>query len=785
MEVKKEQCTGCGACYNSCPTGAISMIENEEGFLYPKIDNTKCVNCGLCEKKCPILNEQLRNNLKEPECYAVMADDEVRKVSSSGGMFTLLANYVLEQGGCVCGAAYRDDWSVHHIIVDNKEDLQKLRGSKYLQSDTEKCYTKIKILLDDNKKVLFTGCPCQVAGLYSYLGKDYENLLTMELLCHGTPSYKIFKKYLEEEHKDKNISRIEFRDKALNWCSTNLVLYHDENFEICNIKTDPYEKGFHRGLFNRHSCAPCKFAKLPRSADITVADWWGINKFISNMDDKKGTSLVLINNPKAEIVYNIIKKQIYKQENIELENAKKSCNVTIFKPLKHHRNRTRFFKNFDTKTIRDNVIDCTKDKFDVGIIGFWYGENYGSLLTYYALNKTIEKLGKSVLMIKNPHSNPHTKKISAIKANAFGEQHYNISKIRRIWELSELNTICDTFVLGSDQVWRPSLYRGYKNTFFLGFANKFKRKIAYAASFGLDKLEIPTMETLRLKYYLKKFNAISVREKSGINILKNTFNIDSQLVLDPIFLCSLSEYENLIKESNNSKEDNYVLSYILDPTNKKKDITSNIKNKLNKKNVFITDFHRGITLKQSGHLSNDIKETMCVPDFLAYYKNSDFVITDSFHGTCLAIIFKKPFISIANPQRGTTRFESLLSKLNLMDRLVYKPEDAINNPRLLEPIDYDKVYEILDKEKERSLKWIEDALNSPIKEQKFSLFAIIVGSVISIHEKISNNLDYAKYKRYKILSKIYKGEKKIHYQKKSNYYHNRVRANRKRTKIMK
>ena len=195
-QVGHTECTGCGACYNKCPKDAIRMEYDTEGFLFPIIDENKCVNCGLCLQSCAVRNSQYKNE-KEPECYAMWASDEIRAVSSSGGMFTILANYILEQDGYVCGAAYTEGYTaVEHIIIHEKDDLTKLRGSKYVQSNTKRVYREIQQLLDENNLVLFTGCPCQVAGLYAYLGKYYDKLYTADLVCHGVPSPKFMKSLL-------------------------------------------------------------------------------------------------------------------------------------------------------------------------------------------------------------------------------------------------------------------------------------------------------------------------------------------------------------------------------------------------------------------------------------------------------------------------------------------------------------------------------------------------------------------------------------------------------------
>ncbi len=216
---EKNKCFGCRACYNICPVKAITMQEDGEGFFYPVIDSSKCTSCGLCKNSCPSLekSETYNNNGKNPDCYAVMADDETRFVSSSGGAFTLIANYILEKGGYVCGAAFVGQ-NVRHIIIDKKEDMYKLRGSKYVQSDTNTVYSQIKDLLKLDKFVLFTGTPCQVAGLYNFLGKNYDKLYTVDLICHGVPPQKVFDVYLKETlQKDDVFANCTFRDKKAGW----------------------------------------------------------------------------------------------------------------------------------------------------------------------------------------------------------------------------------------------------------------------------------------------------------------------------------------------------------------------------------------------------------------------------------------------------------------------------------------------------------------------------------------------------------------------------------------
>lgn len=299
IEAANVNCTGCGACANICPKNAITMKENNEGFLNPYVDYDKCVDCGLCVKKCVDINPQYKNNA-EPDCYAMMADDDIRKISSSGGMFTVAAEYIIDNGGYVCGAAFTNDFRVEHIIVNDKNDLSRLRGSKYIQSHTDHILKDIKKLLDNNEIVLFTGMPCQVAGLYSYLGKDYDKLYTIDLLCHGITSYKVFEKYHKDIHGGKPLEKLEFKAKEpWGWHAGVNAYFTDGTKYSEPLERDLYYIAYLQSISKNTTCASCKSNKLPRQGDITIGDFWGINKTDSEMFDNKGTSVVLVNNQKA------------------------------------------------------------------------------------------------------------------------------------------------------------------------------------------------------------------------------------------------------------------------------------------------------------------------------------------------------------------------------------------------------------------------------------------------------------------------------------------------------
>ena len=338
-------CTGCGTCSVVCPKNAIEMKKDEFGFIRPNINPEKCVDCGLCESRCIALHPKYRNN-NTPGCYAVMADNEIRKISSSGGMFTIAAKYILGLGGYVCGAAYKDNFEVEHIIVEKDSELGRIRGSKYMQSSVAHVYPKIKELLEQKKYVLFTGMPCQVAGLYSYLNKDYDTLYTMDLVCHGITSSKVFEKYHKEVLGGKKLIRLEFKAKEpWGWHAGVNAYFEDGTKYSKPLETDPYFRAYLQSLSKNVACAECTSNRMPRQGDLTIGDFWKIGTFDKKLNDNKGTSLVLVNNSKGEYLFSHINNGIMTSREVPFSVAL-SGNKSLQHSYPMNKNRDLFFKYF-------------------------------------------------------------------------------------------------------------------------------------------------------------------------------------------------------------------------------------------------------------------------------------------------------------------------------------------------------------------------------------------------------------------------------------------------------
>lgn len=316
----KDYCTGCTACASVCPKGCITMAADENGFLCPVVDAEKCVSCGLCEKVCPMITP-LEKPVNEPAAYAAYSKDEAMRLSSSsGGVFTESAKAVLNDGGAVFGAAYNAQFEVVHICVEDEADLAKLRGAKYAQSDLGGTFRDVKRRLERGQKVLFSGTPCQVGGLKAFLRRDYENLLTVDFVCHSVPSPMAWREYVKYRARLDNggeiPSAINLRDKQTGWTNyqySNLFTYENGHKHTARSSESLYMKLFVGDYINRESCANCRFKGYSRVSDLTIGDFWGIWDVAPEMDDNKGTSVVLVQSPRgAELLRCITNRLVFK-----------------------------------------------------------------------------------------------------------------------------------------------------------------------------------------------------------------------------------------------------------------------------------------------------------------------------------------------------------------------------------------------------------------------------------------------------------------------------------------
>ena len=311
----KSQCCGCEACVQRCPKRCISLTEDVEGFLYPHVDVSVCIDCGLCEKVCPVLNQSIE---RQPQSVfaAINPDVDTRLHSSSGGVFSSLARAILDQGGVVFGVCWDKDWRLVFDYTELVDDLVRFRGSKYLQAHVGDAYIKVEQFLKSGRQVLFTGTPCQISGLKKYLCRDYDNLLSVDVICHGVPSSGVWKCYLDEQKSliereqgvKYEIEAVSFRDKSISWKNYNFAIDlrsgDGRDYKFLQLSTQNiFMRGFLHDIYLRPSCYLCPAKSGKSESDITLGDFWGINVLRPDIDDDRGVSAVCINTHRGALLF--------------------------------------------------------------------------------------------------------------------------------------------------------------------------------------------------------------------------------------------------------------------------------------------------------------------------------------------------------------------------------------------------------------------------------------------------------------------------------------------------
>ncbi len=678
-------------------------------FLQPVMEGKSSVNCEMCQNFCMSKDNILLQNT--PYTYIIQAKDkDFLAQSSSGGMFATIAKYVISRNGVVFGCSMervKDGFDVKHIYVEDEKDLHKLQGSKYVQSELGYSYKHVQKFLNENRLVLFSGTPCQIAGLNVFLKNvEYENLLTIDLSCTGTPSKEIFNEYvkfLENKYKLK-ITNFEFRNKSrLGWsCGNALITFENGKQEILYNNNSSYLNLFINKKIQPIRCQNCKYVGLERVSDITVADAWGLeyeypdllkHKFYQN----KGVSLVLLNSNKGRLWFKSIQRELI-FEDIAIKRLIK-YNSPLVKSLEAQVDNTyldeyarngyigieHLFKKTLGKKYYYNILKNKlpifikkiiklfikkSKKTDCLLMTLYCLNNYGSLLTAYALQKTINDLGYSSKLI-------HYGNIYGF-SYAFIKKYFSLTAhCINVKDFIKLNKLSDCFILGSD-----NLINLMTNSFEVITQNLFnytypnKKRIMISGSIGSwDGTTQDPKEHDYLKYLLDRFDYLSTREEHGKQVFKDIFHCDADWINDPVFYLTKSDYIGLIKDV---KEDysNKIMQYILYPTKKTQAIVNYFQKKENKEVV-----------KFDGNENAKIfinNKRNSVENWLAAIIHSDLIITDSFHCIAFSLIFNKPFVCIKNTH-APIRFFSLFGKLGINVPLIENIDelDSIN-------LNYDK-----------------------------------------------------------------------------------------------
>lgn len=679
-----------------------------------------------------------------PKCYAAWAEDSIRQQSSSGGIFTVLAQQILRDGGTVYGVGAHNQneeeierFSFTFLRAENERELSPMRGSKYVQAKIADAYAKVMQDLADGKKVLFTGTPCQVAAMRHIAGNK-PNLYTVDVLCHGVPSQKMLREYLNEKYPEA--VNIYFRDKRLGWQANFAVIENADGTEVVdNIQQSVYGWFFWGNNALQPACYDCPFQELPRYGDISMGDAWGVEYFRKDFNDGRGTSLLMINNNHGNRLLDMVRNRFSRMEAVPLEMAVKfnRCHAKIKMPL----DRQHFIDLWSSGryALTDAALRAANHRFDIGLVGNWLGKNYGGQITYFALYSFLhDQLGYDVLMIEAPLPNS-----TPFQKNMFLTSPYPkyAACVETYSNLFALNDLCDKFVLGSDQNWNAQALPWILDWSSLAWVSNDHIKIAYAASFGGNYVYPSRTQKNSMKYHFQKFDAISVREKVAVKALATQYDVTAEHVLDPVFICDKERYVELAAKSSVQQRKKSIFAYILDIDDGKLSLLLSLAEKTGAKYNIITDKNRENEFFE-GKYKDDLTLNSSVEDWLAHIMNSSLVVTDSFHGMCFAIIFHKPFIVVVNKDRGADRFYSLAELLGVQDRLFDSPQVAMQNFDMLmaQSVDWSKIESNLEKCRQKSRQWLENALGI----QKTSIateYNLLAPSLMAHNEHIKHIQD--------------------------------------------
>jgi len=623
------------------------------------------------------------------------------------------SEHIIKKGGVVYGAAFEKGCrELKHVGARKLEELPKLYKSKYVQSETGNVFSEVKAALEEGKPVLFSGCPCQVDGLKAYLGKEYDHLTTIDILCHGVPSPRAYNRFLDEVSAGKEITSVDFRDKKYGWGTLINVTFEDGTVHYDQWNGN-YFKAFLSGLSMREACLHCQYAQPERVGDITLGDFWGVANYKENWNDKQGTSLVLCNSEKGKKLFHAISKQIARKEEVAYEKVieiSRKANAALVRPTWEPEMRKCFFKHLAKGDSFSKALRyAEKAIMDIGIVGWWIEtprSNYGSSLTCYALYRYLSDEGYSVAFI----SPPGFDRAGAGKFNK--ENGYRMTAKYDMEHMSENNKYFDAFVVGSDVLWYydAMIRSGY--TFLLDFVDDQHKKIAYSTSFGNLRGFFPQEVLPKVKGLIQRFDHIAVREFEGVEVCRERLGVHAEHVLDPVFLTDAKHWEQMAQKAERKTDGEFLFAYMLDPSPEKAEELKKLAQKKNLKLVSITDKQfnpegKLETLKECGVL-----EGASIYEIIYHLKNAAFIVTDSYHGYCFSLVFRRNYLVLVNRSRGGARFDTLGELFNIQDRFAEKVAEISENEALHEPVDYTFLSKRIEYETDRSKKWLIRAIES-------------------------------------------------------------------------
>jgi coenzyme F420-reducing hydrogenase beta subunit len=699
-------CLGCFACESVCPNKAVSVHSDDAGFFRCAVDAGKCIDCGRCVRACPQLGHASAN-ASEPECYAYKSDDASLDMSSSGGAFFTLAKWVLSKGGYVCGAMYGKDMDVVYKTTRKLKMVERMRGAKLACSDMRGAYNEVAVLLRAGKTVLFSGLPCHVAALKKFVGPQ-ERLYTVDVLCSGVPSKRVYSKYLEEVSRGKRVAGLSFDDKRMPAGAVGVEFMDGAEHRSKVIDDDPYRAALDCNLSKDAACIDCLFASFPRPGDVTLGDFHDCGRLFRGLDWRVGVNSVLVNNGgKGREMLDALRGNSAFFKKVDLGFFKRSKD---FNPDRERNPMVPRFYHMLRRghSVSKSVKYCLQGLHDVGLTGFWRVPNYGGDLTYYALYKVLSDLGLETVLIEA--CNPEAQGGAPLGPSRLETKYpwFDIAPWYTDTEKQrEINDKVYAIMVGSDQVWNPALINhNIVGCYTLDFSEPWRNTVAYSSSFGSSKYVVDTEEKEEHVRLMRRIAHVSVRESSGVDICAQ-FGIKAKHVLDPVMLCDQRHYMDLLKRSTMKYPDRFALCFV-------RHVGSHL-------NPFRLYEELGVEVISIAGPDIDLcKEhpylmmnAGTVENWLAALIKCEYLLTDSFHAVALAIVLRKPFIAVygsMSEETGIDRFTSLLGMFGLEDRFFRTSDEAIDSGILSKPIDFDKVGKRLDEYRKDSMRWLKESL---------------------------------------------------------------------------
>ena len=632
-------------------------------------------------------------------CYAAMASDAIREVSSSGGAFSVFARWVLAHGGIVVGAAFVDRMECAYVAVEDEDGLARLRGSKYVKAKlTRDVLESMRLGLAAKRPVLFSGVPCQVAAMKAMFKNVSGRLFCIDLVCNGTPKRSMFRRYLEENWGIERVSGFEFRNKSRGWRFGHALLHvslRDGTEEWRDSADDEFMQAFSRKYVLEDGCFNCRFCGLERPGDVTLCDYW---KCGPAWNDGKGTSAIIVNSTRGEMMVSAVSKCFARLGAIRVEDVVRH-QPRLRQPFGREVGMAGFVGDVEAGMSMKDAMAKTLSDVDrnVAVLNFhWETVNFGAVLTAYALNKRLRDMGFEVRNIDFRTDLPRVRrKPPNAKFDEFRRRHLPMTqRIESAGGLKSLNARFGSFVVGSDQVWNPRITGWFRDVYFLMFASPDKRLVSASASFGIDPVR--AFGTGMLRKLMCAFDAVGVREPSACKALAAR-GISARAVADPVFLLDRDSWLELAATAKMPCGTDEVVFYAVNAYGKQG----------------LNEYLSSHAEELAGRLRR-LDAAVGIEGWLAAMSTASLVLTDSFHCACFALIFERPFAVLASKGEKFARLRDLLDKLGLSSRIFDSACALPDVGELQKPIDYSSIRPRLAEMRDELVAYLKESLERPI-----------------------------------------------------------------------